>query len=95
VLLLDDIVATGHTLVQAAAALKRAGARRVIGLAAHGLFTEGAEHVLADPALDAIVVTDSVPRTRLSAGSPAGAKLQVVSAAPLLAHALASVTSRR
>jgi ribose-phosphate pyrophosphokinase len=95
VLLLDDIVATGHTLVQAAAALKRAGARRVIGLAAHGLFTDGAEHVLADPALDAIVVTDSVPGARVPAGGPVGAKLQVVSAVPLLAHALASVTSRR
>lgn len=95
VLLLDDIVATGHTLVQAAAALKRAGARQVIGLAAHGLFTEGAAHVLADPALDAIVVTDSVPAMRLPPGGPVAAKLQVVSAAPLLAHALASVTSRR
>lgn len=95
VLLLDDIVATGHTLVQAAAALKRAGARQVIGLAAHGLFTEGAAHVLADPVLDALVVTDSVPPMRLPPGGPVAAKLQVVSAVPLLAHALASVTSSR
>ena len=95
VLLLDDIVATGHTLVRAAAALKRAGARRVVGVAAHGLFTEGAEQVLADPVLDALVVTDSVPLFRLPAGGPVAAKLQVVSAAPLLARALASATSRR
>lgn len=94
VLLLDDIVATGHTLVQAAAALKRAGARSVIGLAAHGLFTEGAAQVLADPALDGLLVTDSVPASRLPRGA-AATKLQVVSAAPLLAHALASATSRR
>lgn len=95
VLLLDDIVATGHTLVQAAAALKRAGARAVIGLAAHGLFTEGAAQVLDHPALDGIVVTDSVVAWRLPAGGPAAARLQVVSAAPLLAHAVASATSRR
>jgi ribose-phosphate pyrophosphokinase len=95
VLLLDDIVATGHTLVQAAAALKRAGARRVVGLAAHGLFTEGAAQVLADPVLDALVVTDSLPPPQLPPGGPLAARLQVVSAAPLLAHALASVISRR
>ena len=95
VLLVDDLVATGHTLGQAAAALKRAGARGVVALAAHGLFTPGAAQALAEPALDALVVTDSVPGGRLPLGSAASAKLQVLSAAPLLAHTVAQLASRR
>jgi ribose-phosphate pyrophosphokinase len=95
VLLVDDLVATGHTLAQAAAALKRAGARGVVALAAHGLFTSGAAQALAEPALDTLVVTDSVPGGRLPLGSTAAAKLQVLSAAPLLAHTVAQLASRR
>lgn len=95
VLLVDDLVATGHTLAQAATALKRAGARRVVALAAHGLFTPGAAQALAEPALDALVVTDSVPGGRLPLGGAAAAKLQVVSAAALLSHAVSQLASRR
>jgi hypothetical protein len=83
VLLLDDIVASGGTLVHAAAALHHAGAATVQGSAAHGLFIDDADRALTASHLARLVVSDSVPlaqlgRLRLTAGgglgrAPAGA----------------------
>lgn len=88
VLLLDDLVASGGTLRQAAQALRGAGAHEVLALATHGVFVGDAATQLADPALAAIFVTDSVPPGRLPPSGPAAARLQVVSAAPQLAAAI-------
>lgn len=88
VLLLDDLIASGDTMRRAAAALRHAGAREVSAFAAHGLFIAPAAEVLGDPAIDRIVVTDSVPPFRLPATGPAAGKTQVVSAVPLFARAL-------
>ncbi len=86
VLLLDDLIASGETMVRAAAALRHAGARRVLACAAHGLFTGNAATRLADAALDAIVVTDSVPSFRLPGDGLA--KLRVAPSAGLFADAI-------
>ncbi|MBA4176373.1 MAG: ribose-phosphate pyrophosphokinase [Leptothrix sp. (in: Bacteria)] len=88
VLLIDDLVASGSTLVGAATALRRAGAREVLAFAAHGLFTGEAARTLDDPAITRLVVSDSVPPFRLPAGSAVAGRLQVVAAAPLFAQAL-------
>lgn len=88
VLLIDDLVATGHTLLRAATALREAGARRVIACAAHGLFVQDADTLLGDVALDRVVVCDSVPAFRVGAGSGLHAKLEVVTCVPLLAGAI-------
>jgi len=68
-LLYDDLIATGGTLQRAAAACLAAGASRVVAFAAHGLFAPGAESMLLDPALGAVVVCDSVPAPPLSAAA--------------------------
>lgn len=83
----DDLVSTGGTLVRAARAARAHGAREVIACVAHGLFMPGSETALADPAIDRIIATDIVPAFRLPHG-PALAKLEVISAAPLLAEAI-------
>ena len=88
VLLLDDLIASGETMQRAAAALREAGAREVHAFAAHGLFVGQAAQALADPAIERVVVTDSVPPFRLPADAAARARLQVVSAVPLLAAAI-------
>ncbi|MFN4175706.1 ribose-phosphate diphosphokinase [Phenylobacterium sp.] len=87
VFVMDDLISTGGTLVRAARAARAAGARRVIAFAAHGLFMPGAAEALADPALERVVVTDSVPPFRL-AGAAIAAKVETVPAAPLLADAV-------
>jgi ribose-phosphate pyrophosphokinase len=86
-IVIDDLVSTGGTLVRAARAALQGGGRRVIACVAHGLFMEGASQSLADPAIQRIVATDTVPPFRLPAGAVRD-KLDVVSAAPLLADAI-------
>ncbi len=83
----DDLVSTGGTLVRAAKAARAHGAREVIACVAHGLFMPGAESALTDLSIDRVVATDSVPPFRLPPGL-VRAKLEVVSAAPLLARAI-------
>jgi ribose-phosphate pyrophosphokinase len=86
-LVIDDLISTGGTLVRAARAARQAGARRILALVTHGLFMPGAEAALMDPALDRIVVTDSVPAFRLGAAA-ARAKLDILPVAPLLAETI-------
>lgn len=87
-LLFDDLIASGETMLRAAQALRRAGAREVIAIAAHGLFIAPAAELLADAAISRIVVSDSVPPFRLATDGPVARKLQVVSAVPLFAQAI-------
>jgi ribose-phosphate pyrophosphokinase len=84
-LIIDDLISTGGTLVRAARAARSAGARRVIALVTHGLFMPGASEAMADPAIDRLAVTDTVPPFRLGANAPRH-KIDTVPAAPLLAE---------
>jgi len=86
-LLVDDLLSTGTTLRRTALAARDAGALRVIALVAHGLFMAGSEALLSEPAIDRVVITDSVPPFRLGHGH-GREKLVVVPAAPLLAEAI-------
>ncbi|MFO7757680.1 MAG: ribose-phosphate diphosphokinase [Roseovarius sp.] len=87
VLVIDDMIASGGTMVRAAEALNAAGARDVWALAAHGLFTGSAREALASDALAGWIVTNTVPPFRLG-DDAAAEKLEIVSAAPLLAAAI-------
>ena len=86
-LIVDDLISTGGTLLRAARAARKAGARGAIALVTHGLFMAGAAEVLADPAIDRLVVTDAVPAFRLAPGA-ARDKLDILPAGPLLAEAI-------
>ena len=86
-LIVDDLVSTGGTLLRAARAARKAGARRAIALVTHGLFMPGAAEVIADPTVERIVVTDAVPPFRLDATVRRN-KVHTIPAAPLLADAI-------
>jgi len=87
VFLFDDIISTGTTIARAATALTKAGARRILAFAAHGLFVGDAASVLGAAPIECIFVSDSVPAFRLPKDF-ARPRLEVVSAAPLLAAAI-------
>jgi len=89
-LIVDDLISTGGTLVRTAKACKELGATRVCALATHGAFAPEASGVLADTALDEIIITDTIAPRRLGAG-PARDKLTVLDAAPLLAEAVGRI----
>ncbi len=63
VLLYDDMIRTGSSLLNAARAYREAGARSVTAVATHGVFPEGALERLRDSGLlEALHCTDSHPR---------------------------------
>ncbi len=86
VLVLDDMISTGGTMVRAAKTCLTAGAARVFALAGHGLFTPGADAAMADPHLSRVIVTDAVPPFRLA--PEVRGRVEVVSVAPLFAEAI-------
>ncbi len=59
----------------------------MIALVTHGLFMSGAEQVIADPAIERVVVTDTVPAFRLAPG-PARDKIDLLPSGPLFAEAI-------
>lgn len=89
-ILIDDIIDTGGTLVNAAKALKERGAGRVFAYASHGIFSGSAPEKLADPVLERIVVTDSINirPEMLELG-----KVEVVSLATMLAEAIRRINN--
>lgn len=87
VVLVDDLIATGSTLVRAAQAARDAGARRVLAAATHGLFVEDAPQRFAASAIDRLLVSDAVPPFRL-ADSDFASRTEVLGCAPLLADAI-------
>jgi ribose-phosphate pyrophosphokinase len=93
-LVVDDLISTGGTLLRAARAARKAGARRVLALVTHGLFMPGAAAVLGDLAVERLVITDSVPPFRLGRDAAWG-KLDMLPAAPLLAEAIARLHDGR
>jgi ribose-phosphate pyrophosphokinase len=86
-LILDDLIATFGTIDRAARALLKAGARRVLAFAAHGLFVSPAADVLERTAVERVFVTDTVPPFRLE-GRSARARVEVLSCASLFADAI-------
>lgn len=65
VVIYDDMIRTGGSLVQAAQAYRDAGAERMIAIATHALLPEGAlEKIERSGLFEYVVVTDSHPRAR-------------------------------
>lgn len=87
VVIIDDLIASGSTIAHAAEACKDQGAKKVFAAASHGVFVGNASEILSNPALDQIIVTDSIPPFRLD---PAlvKQKLVVLPAAELFAGAI-------
>lgn len=87
VFIIDDLIASGGTILRAAEACLEHGASSVFALAAHGLFVDNANETIASPSLAGVMVTDSVPPFRLD-DAVRERHLQIVSAAPLFAEAI-------
>ena len=94
VLVLDDLISSGGTMVRAARACRDAGARDVHALAMHGLFTGDASATLADPSLSGVIVSDTVPPFRLG-GDAREHRVEIVSAAPVVAEAIRRLHDNR
>ncbi|WP_297070319.1 ribose-phosphate diphosphokinase [Thermococcus sp.] len=60
VLIVDDIISTGGTMVKAASLLREMGAKKVFVSATHGVFAEGAVERVSK-AVDELAVTNTIP----------------------------------
>jgi ribose-phosphate pyrophosphokinase len=85
VLIVDDIIATGGSVAQAAALLRRQGARTIRVVATHGVFCGPAIERLTAAPIESILVTDSIPLPEKAAKN---LPVEVVSVAGLLADAM-------
>lgn len=88
-IIVDDLISTGGTLVRAARACRAAGAKKVFAAAAHGLFMGGAPELLAEPAIDGIVIANTVPPFRL-APDVAAKRLTILDASAAVAEAISA-----
>lgn len=94
VILVDDMIVSGTTILRATQAARRAGARRVNVVATHAVFQPAALQLFAEGGPDAVVVSDSVALPAAFAAVPAG-QLRVCSIAPLFAATIAQISGLR
>jgi ribose-phosphate pyrophosphokinase len=87
VLLVDDIIATGGSVTQAARLLHHHGAQTIRVVATHGIFCGQAVELLAEAPIDRILVTDSIPLP----DKARTLRVEVVSVAGLLGEAIVRI----
>jgi ribose-phosphate pyrophosphokinase len=85
--IIDDLISAGNTVARAARGCREGGATRVVAYATHGVFAADANRVLAEAAVDEIVVSDTIPPWRLTDAQALG-RLRQVSTVPLVAEAI-------
>ena len=85
-ILVDDIVDSGGTLVNAADALLANGAREVFAYITHGVLSGGAVSRIAGSKLKELVITDSIQPTE---AVKVARNIRVVPIAPLMGEAIA------
>lgn len=82
--IVDDMISTGGTLVEAAKLLRERGAADIHTAATHGIFAGDAMTLLENSPISKVFVTDSIP---LPAGETP-AMIESITIAPLLAEAI-------
>lgn len=85
--IVDDMIDTGGTIVQAAGALMENGAANVIVASTHAVLSNNAAETLRDSCISEVVVTNTLPIPEEHQFD----KLTVLSIAPLIARAIREV----
>jgi ribose-phosphate pyrophosphokinase len=88
VLLVDDMIDSGGTVIADAKAAKEQGAKRIFVCATHGVFSRDAVNRLVASPIDKVIVTDSIERELTKAAKK---KIIRLSIAPLLAQAIRKI----
>ncbi len=86
-LVVDDEISSGGTLVEASTFLKNHGARKVLAVATHPVFSANAVERISGAPIEQVIVTDTIP-IRPDQASEA---VEVVSVAPMFAEAMARI----
>lgn len=89
-IIFDDMISTASTVARAARVCHERGAVEVFAAATHGLFAGRAAALLLQAKLQGIVVTDSVPSSRLDAVE-IDTDVTILETAPLVAAAIKQI----
>jgi ribose-phosphate pyrophosphokinase len=82
VVIIDDIIDTGRSLVEAAKMLQKKKAKKIFVCVTHAILSGDAKHMLSKSPIEKIFVTDTVPQSDLPEN------FEVVSIAPLIGEAM-------
>ena len=90
-LILDDMVDTAGTLCEASVLLLESGAKEVMALATHPLFSGKAIKKIEESPLKEVLVTDTIPLKETAKNCK---KIRTVSLAPLVAEAIKRIANK-
>lgn len=88
-LLVDDEIASGGTMLEAARYLKQHGVQRIEAAAVHPVLSGRAHERISDSPIERLVVTDTIP---MSTDEPSD-KIETITVAPLFAEAIKAIHS--
>lgn len=88
-LLVDDEIASGGTMLEAARFLKQHGVQRIEAAAVHPVLSGRAHERITDSPIERLVVTDSIPMDT----SEPSKKIETITVAPLFAEAIKAIHS--
>ncbi len=88
ILLVDDLTETAGTLTQAAALLKKKGAKQIVACVSHAILNDVGIQRLRKSAIDELITTDTVQRPAID-----GVKIVTLSVAGLLGEAIKRINS--
>ncbi len=84
IIIIDDIIDTGSTILKAAKALKLEGAKKIYIAATHGLFTKSFNLFDKSACIDKILISDSIENVHNIKSN----KLVIISLAPLISDVI-------
>jgi len=88
--IVDDLVDTANTLCEAAAALKKHGAVKVLAYCTHAVLSGKAVERITGSELDELVVTDTIPLRKDALSCP---RIRVLTVAGLLAETMRRISN--
>jgi len=91
-IIVDDMIDTAGTLIQATKVLIDYGAEQVSAVCSHGVFSGSAYERIRDSQLKEVICTDTIP---LSPALAQLSKVKCLSVAPILAEAMRRVQTRQ
>lgn len=87
VLIIDDIIDTGNTLVAVANTVKKEGAKEIYAFVTHGLFSGKAINKINKSPISKLFISDTIPLSY----EKRSIKIKLVSVAPLLAQTIKGI----
>lgn len=90
-IIVDDMIDTAGTMATTVEVLNKSGAKAIILVASHGLFSGKALERLKDGPIDRVIVTDTVPQKRSK--QYLGDKLHVAPIAPTIGRVLVEIAA--